>query len=226
MTTSEKQIFRFGGLAFISAGVLFLAGNLLIATLPNPPSPASDFLKWLSENRIYLAIQNEILFFATVSLIPSTYVLHKLLKNRRTRSSLLGLGLMIMVIPLLAMLDIVEGRLVYPVYSISLSSDLLKLALSIYYGGMHAVLLLLAGAIIFTSYALRGKIFPQYYWYLGLMTGVSQIVGSYPWLIGLAVNLIAILLFSAWLILTGVTILRKASHPDLATTQPPGEMAE
>ena len=220
MTTSEKQLIRFGGLAFISAGVLFLAANLLITTLPNPPAIEAEFSKWLSENKINIAIQNEFLFFATVSLIPSAYVLYQLVKNRFTRSAVVGLGLMVMVIPTLAVLDIVEGRLVYPVYDISLSFELLKLVLSIYHGGMHAVLLLLAGAIIFTSYALRDTIFPQAHWYLGLITGVSQIVGSYPWIIGLAVNLVAIVLFSAWLILTGVTILQKAGQPGLATAQP------
>jgi hypothetical protein len=220
MTTSERQIFRFGGLAFICAGVLFLAGNLLIAPLPSPPPIEAEFSTWLSAHQTSLAIQNEILFFATISLIPSAYVLYQLLKNQRARSSILGFGLMVMVIPVLAMLVIVEGRLVYPVYNIHFSFDLLKLVLSIYYGGMHTVLLLFAGAILFTSYALRDTIFPPSHWYLGLVTGVSQIVGSYPWLIGLAVNLIASLLFSAWLVLTGVTIVKKASQPELATVQP------
>lgn len=220
MTTSEKQLIRFGGLAFISAGVLFFAANLLVATLTSPPSIEAEFSKWLSENKVNIAIQNEFLFFATVSLIPSVYVLYQLLKNRFTRSGLAGLGLMVMVIPILAVLDIVEGRLVYPVYGISHSFELLKLVLSIYYGGMHTVLLLLAGAIILTSYALRYTIFPKAHWYLGVITGVLQIAASYPWIIGLAVNVVAIVLFSAWLILTGVTILQKGCQP-WSTTAPP-----
>lgn len=220
MKTVERQTLRFGGLAFISTGVLFLAGNLLIATLPSPPSIEAQFFKWLSESKTYIAIQNEILFFATVSLIPSVYVLYRLLKNQISRSSVLGLGLMVMVIPVLAVLDIVEGRMVYPVYSISISFDILKLVLSIYHGGMHMVLLLFAGAIFFSSYAMRGKFFPQYHWYLGLISSAAQIVGSFPWLIGIAVNILTILLFSAWFILTGVNILKKADKLWLVIAQP------
>jgi len=220
MRTSEKQSLRFGGLAFISAGVLFLVGNLLIATLPSPPSIEAQFYRWLSESKTYIAIQNEILFFATVSMIPSVYVLYRLLKNQISISSVFGLGLMVMVIPVLVVLDIVEGRMVYPVYSIRISFDLLKLVLSIYHGGMHMVSLLFAGAIFFTSYAMRGKFFPQSHWYLGLITSAAQIVGSFPWWVGLSVNVLAILLFSAWFILTGVNIFQKADESWLITAQP------
>jgi hypothetical protein len=132
VTDTEKRIYKFGALTFIFAGVLFFVANLLTTTLPNPPASETEFMKWLSENRIYLATQNEILFFATICLIPSSIVLYKLLKNQTTISSLLGLGLMVMVIPVLAMLIIVEGRLVYPVYEISLSFDVLKLVLRNY----------------------------------------------------------------------------------------------
>jgi len=214
VTDTDKLIEKFGALTFILAGVLFFIANLITISLPNPPSAETDFIKWLSENRIYLSIQNEILFFATISLIPSSFVLYKLLKKTTSRSSLLGLGLMLMAIPVLAMLDIVAGRLVYPVYDINLSFDILKLVLSIYHGGMHAVSIIFGMSIFLISFATRDTIFPKYHWYVGLITGVMQIIGSYPWLTGFFFNLIVIFFFSFWLVLNGINILFEVNKSD------------
>jgi hypothetical protein len=213
MTDSEVRISRFGGLTSILAGVLFFVANLIMLSLPTLPSAETDFLKWISENRTSLAIHNETLFFAAISLIPSLFVLYKLLRNHNTISSVMGLGLMALVIPVLAVLDIVEGRLVYPVYDIGLSLDALKLVLSVYYGGMHAVSLILGASILFISFVLRDTIFPKYHWYLGLITGVFQFLGAYPWRIGFVFNLIAIFTFSLWLVLNGSIILLKFRNP-------------
>jgi hypothetical protein len=50
-----------------------------------------------------------------------------------------GLVLMVTVIPIPALLDIVEGRLLDPVYGIRLSFELLKLVPTIYHRGMRTV---------------------------------------------------------------------------------------
>jgi hypothetical protein len=181
MTNAEARVFKAEALSFIFAGALFFAANLLTITLPKPPTAEIEFIAWLSEHKFQIAMHDEILFFAAISLIPAAMVLYKLFRNQQTFGSALGLGLMVMAIPVLAVLDIIEGRLVYPVYDIPLSFDALKLVFSILHGGLHAVSLIFGASIILLSYAMRAVLFTKAYWYFGLITGVLQIIGSYPW---------------------------------------------
>jgi hypothetical protein len=210
----ETRTFRFGALSLIVAGVLFFASNLLTITLPIPPSSEAEFFPWLSENKLQIAVQNEILFFATLCLIPALLALYRLMKNQLTWSSLGGLGLLGTVIPVLEMLDIVEGRLVYPVYELGLSFDVHRLVLSLYHGGMHAVSLLLGGSMILIGLALRDITFMRSTAYLGLLAGVLQILGAYPWLTGFVFNLIVSLFFSVWFVLLGINLLSYSHRMD------------
>jgi hypothetical protein len=135
MTNTEERILRFGGYTFNSAGVLFFAAHFITLLLPLPPSGETEFLNWLAENRIFIAIQNEVFFFATMCPIPAAIVLHKFSQSGPMISSLLGVGLMFVAVPVLAVVNLAEGRLVYPVYDIRLSFDVLKLMLR----GNHSV---------------------------------------------------------------------------------------
>src|SRR5262245_13452029 len=127
MSPAEIRIQRFGGGAFIGASILLLAADLLVDLLPTPPVTQGDFLQWLMANRLQIAFANELLFFATILLVPSFVVLGKMLGVGRSISAFAGLSIVALALPLLAVLDVVQGRLVYPVYGVDLSIESLKL---------------------------------------------------------------------------------------------------
>jgi hypothetical protein len=204
----DLRLQKFGGGTFIAAGILLLAADLFLVFLPTPPSTQAGFLHWITANSLHIAISNELLFFATVSLVSSFVVLGKLLGAQRKVSAFAGLSIVALALPLLAMLIVVEGRLAYPVYGLDLSADSLKLALSIFYGGLHAVLLMFGAALLFIGFALRGTGFPTSMVPLSYGTGLLQIAGAYPWLTPVALNVIVAISLSVWLILTGLILLR------------------
>jgi hypothetical protein len=186
---------------------------------PLPPSGETEFLNWLAENKIFIAIQNEIFFFATMCLIPSAMVLQKLSQNRPTISSVLGVGLVFVTIPVLAVVNLAEGRLVYPVYDIQLSFDVLKLMLSLFHGGLHVVALIFAVAIVAVGLGMRDAVFPRVYWYLSLVAGLLQIPFAYAWLTGYALNLIAIFFLGLWLVMSGIYSIQHAQSHTIYVTE-------
>jgi hypothetical protein len=180
MPRVESRIHKFGGGTFIAAGILFLAANLLIALLPTPPTTRSELVRWITTNRLRISIANELLFFATVLLVPSFVVLGQLLIARSKISAFAGLSIIAVAIPLLAMLNVVEGRLVYPIFGLDLSVDALTLTFSLFFGGMHAVLLMFGAALLLFGVALRGTGFNKSMVPISCVTGLLQIAGAYP----------------------------------------------
>jgi hypothetical protein len=83
-----------------------------------------------------------------------------------------------------AVLDIVHGQLVYPVWEIQISPTVAELVVAVYYGGLHAVVLLFGLATIVLSVAMKRGGYGNGIAYLGIATGLGDFVGSYPWAIG------------------------------------------
>ncbi|MVM33925.1 hypothetical protein GO755_28070 [Spirosoma sp. HMF4905] len=206
MDQRTLKLFRFGGLAFIIAGVLFFIRCLFLFSLPNVPSSTSALLNWLADGRFKIALSNELLFFATISLIPALIVLFKLLNESDPIKAIVGCGLLATVIPLFIFLVVIQGRLVYPVYDISLSAESQKLILSIYYGGMHAAFILLGIATILVSFGLKNTSIGQPATYLGFITGVFDFLNAYPWLVGPTIGFVSDCLFAAWFIFIGLRL--------------------
>ena len=95
-----------------------------------------------------LSISDELLFFAIFCLTPGVVVLFRTTRLRRPVSSLLGCCSLLLAMTLLGLLVVVGGRLVYPVFSISLSHDATALVVSLFFGGLHSVLLLMGVGLI------------------------------------------------------------------------------
>jgi hypothetical protein len=208
MPRAEIRLQKFGGGTFIAAGILLLAAHLLFDLLPAPPTAHDDFLQWITANRLRIAFANEVLFFATILLVPSFVVLGKLLGSRRKVSAFAGLSIIALALPLLAMLDVVQGRLVYPVFGLALSVDVLKLTFSLFFGGLHAVLLMFGVALILIGIALRGTVFNKSMVPLSYVTGLLQIAGAYPWLTPVAFNVLVSISLSLWMVGIGIMMLR------------------
>jgi hypothetical protein len=82
------------------------------------------------------------------------------------------------------------------------------LVVMLFYGGLHAVYLLLAVATIFLSLAMKRGAFPHWIAYFGFVTAALDIMGSYPWAIGPVLTLVCELAVGAWFAAVGVQLFR------------------
>ncbi len=208
MPHAETRLQKFGGGAFVAAGILLLPANLLLVFLPTPPTTQGSFSQWLSANTFSIALANELMFFATALLVPSFIALGQVLGFRSKISAFAGLSIVALALPLLAMINVVQGRLVYPVYGLNLSVDALQLSFSILYGGLHATALMFGAALILIGFAMRGATFNKGMVPYSVVVGLLQIAGAYPWLTPTPFNALVSISLSLWMALTGIMMIR------------------
>ena len=107
------------------------------------------------------------------------------------------------------MLGIVHGRLVYDVYDIQVNTPAVaELVVAVFYGGLHAIGILLGIATIVLSLAMKRGVYGRNIAYLGIATGVFDIIGSDPWMIGPILVLVSQILFAAWFLAVGSKLYR------------------
>jgi hypothetical protein len=105
---------------------------------------------------------------------------------------------------------VVHGRLVYPVYGIRVGTpDLAAFVVAVFYGGLHAVGLLMGIATFVLSLAMRGGGYGRPVVYLGFATALFDVVGSYPDAIGPVLTLVAQLFFATWFVAVGLQLYRR-----------------
>jgi hypothetical protein len=193
-----------GGIAFLLCGVLYLTKAVLDFQVGDPPSTGTAILVWRSSHEVGLAWTDEVLFAATVLLIPGVIALYRALDGANRAWVGFGCGTMAATIPTLFAVLVVHGRLAFPVYEITVDDPVTaKLLVSLYYGGMHAVSLLLAGACIVLGLAMRGRMFGPAVGMVGVAAGIAQLAVAYPWLVAPGIILILQAVLAAWLLLTG-----------------------
>ncbi|MCL6605298.1 MAG: hypothetical protein K6T94_20750 [Paenibacillus sp.] len=207
-------IIKFGGITLIISGILFFAQYLFVLPMPSPPLSDAHLMTWLQEWRFNISMVDELLFFATLLLIPSIVALYRILVKVDKIKTWLGCGLVAVIIPIHLFLVIILGRLVYPVYDIELSPDIYKLVLSLYYGGMHAVSLILGVATILLCFVIRRSSIGKSVAYFGFVVGTLDLIGAYPWLIGTAMVFVSQLFFPAWFVILGVKILGRSEEEE------------
>ena len=202
---------KLGGISFIVSGTLFLLKYLLDLISGPPPSRGAEILEWTAAEKLPLAFISEVLFVAAMFLIPGVIALYRRLASIDRTKAALGCGIIAAVIPVVFVLLIVHGRLVYPVYDIQINnSAVAELAVSVFYGGLHAVGLLLGVATIVLSLALRRGGYGKPITYLGMATGVFDFIGAYPDRIGSILILVSHGLFAAWFLAVGWKLYRRA----------------
>ncbi len=204
-----KGLYKIGGGAFIASGVLFLSRHLLELAAGAPPSSGADILAWVASHKIVLSFVNEILFFATVLLVPAVVALYHSLVNIDRTKTVIGCGIIAAVIPVLAILLVVHGRLVYPIYGIVVDTPAVAaFAVAVFYGGLHAAGLMFAIATFVLSLAMRRAVYGKGIAYLGFVTTMFDIMGSYPDAIGPILALVCQVFFTAWFVAVGSTLYR------------------
>lgn len=140
-------------------------------------------------------------------LVPGTIALYQsLVDNDRTKAAT-GCGIIATTIPIVGVLLIVHGRLVYPIYGMRVDTpELAAFVVIIFYGGLHAVFLLMAVATAVLSLAMKRGAYAKWIVYLGFLTAAFDIIGSYPWAIGSALRLVCELMFAGWFVAVGTQL--------------------
>ncbi len=207
MSEAQRASYKFGGVAFVVAGALFLVRGLLDWTAGPPPANGTAILAWAQSQRLSLSFNSEVLFFATMALVPAVLALYRNLADVDWPKAAIGCGIIAVVIPVLAMLLIVHGRLVYPVYGLRVNEPATaELVVALFYGGFHAVDLLFAGATVVLTLAMRRAAYGKAIVVLGMTTAVLDIAGGYPDAIGTVLTLVCQVFFAAWFVAVGVKL--------------------
>jgi len=207
MSDEPKGLYKLGGAAFIVSGLLFLSRGVLEHMAGPPPSSGGEILAWVESEKLLLSLVSEVLFFAAMALVPAVIALYHSLAGTDRVKAATGCGIIAAVIPVIAMLLIVHGRLVNPVYGIRVTSPVVaEFVVAVFYGGMHAVGELLGVATLVLSLAMMRGAYGARIAYLGVATGVLDIVGAYPYAIGATLTLVCQVFLAAWFVAVGARL--------------------
>lgn len=199
----------FGGGALVASGILFVVLAFLDFRTGPPPSSGAEILLWRDSQVLALDFISECLFFATILLVPGTIALYQSLVDVDGTKASTGCGIIAATIPVMAVMLIVHGRLVYPIYGMRIDTpEAAAFVVMVFYGGMHAIYLLLAVATIVLSLAMRRGAFAKWIAYFGFATAALDIMGSYPWAIGPHLTLVCELSFGGWFVAAGSSLVR------------------
>jgi hypothetical protein len=209
MARELTRPYKFGGGALVASGVLFVVLAFLDFRAGPPPSNGAEILLWRDAQALVLDFVSELLFLATVLLVPGTVALYQSLVDVDRTKAALGCGIIAATIPVMAVMLVVHGRLVYPIYGMRIDTpEAAALVVMVFYGGLHAIYLLLAVATIVLSLAMKRGAYAKWITYLGFATAALDIVGSYPWAIGSVLTLVCELAFAGWFVAVGSQLLR------------------
>jgi len=212
---------NFGGGALVTSGILFVVLAFLDFRAGPPPSNGAEILLWRDSQALVLDFVSEFLFFATVLLVPGTVALYQSLVDVDRTKAAAGCGIIAATIPVMATMLIVHGRLVYPIYGMRIDTpEAAALVVMVFYGGVHAIYLLLAVATIFLSLAMRRGAYAKWIVYFGFATAALDIIGSYPWAIGSVLTLVCELCFGGWFVALGSQLfkMRRQCRPAHGST--------
>ena len=206
--SKRDGVIAFGGLGFLAAASLFLTNSVLEFVAGPPPSDGAAILDWRDANFLPLALTSEIMFFATGALLPGVVSLYRGIAPAHPKSGVLGCGLIALTLPIFAVLLIVHGRLVFPVFDIRAHTpDQAELLVALYFGGLHVVWLLFAFGTLALGLGLwktdRGMAI------LSFVTAVADALASYPMTIGPAAAVACATVFAAWLAAMGIWLWRR-----------------
>jgi|SoiMethySBSTD1v2_1073268.scaffolds.fasta_scaffold207511_2 hypothetical protein len=174
-----------------------------------PPSSPVDILAWVDAHERLVAFPSEILFLEAAFLVPGTAALYHSLATTGKSTTVAGCGMLALAISVMALLAIVHGRLAYPVYGIRVRTpEVAAFVVSLYFGGLHAISLLLGLAIILLGLAMKRGVYGKHIAYVGFVTGLIAIVGAYPYAIGPVGTLLCQAVVAAWFVAAGAALYR------------------
>ena len=202
----------------MASGVLFVALAFLDFRAGPPPSSGTEILLWRDSQALVLDFVSEFFFFATVLMVPGTVAVYQSLVDVDRNKAATGCGIIAATIPVMAVMLIVHGRLVYPIYGMRVDTpQAAALVVMVFYGGVHAIYLLMAVATIVLSLAMKRGAYATWIAYFGFATAALDIIGSYPWVIGPVPTLVCELSFAGWFVAVGSQLFRMRSAATACT---------
>jgi len=201
----------FGGAALIAGGTALASAEFLITVVSRPVAGGS-ITAWVKAAAMALAVADELLFVALVCLVLGGLVLWQAVRAQRPISALVMVTSLLLAMAVVIVLVLVVGRLVYPVYDIAIGESGNALLVSLMFGGLHAVSLLLGIAVLAATAALRGSGAPWWLVVVGTVAAIAQWVGAFPWLTPDWVNGAVPVLLGTWMLAAGVWLI---AHPHL-----------
>lgn len=185
-----------------AAGALLAGGALLLLSLlPGVPSEAAELTAWVDSGRSLLSWSDELVFFAVVCWGAGA---RGLFGGRRTERSVridIGMTALAVANVALVVLLLVVGRLVYPVFGIHLSPEVLALLISSTFGALHLALLGFAVAAPALSWTTRSGLTGRV---VGIAAAAVFLVGSFPWLTPNWWNALVAVLLAGWGVFLGL----------------------
>jgi hypothetical protein len=197
----KPQAARMSGFLTAAGALLAGAALLLLSLLPDVPSEAAEMTAWVDSGRSLLSWSDELLFFAVVCWGAGARGLFG--GQQAERSVRIDLGMTALAVANVALLVLllVVGRLVYPVFGIRLSPEVLALLISSAFGALHLALLGFAVAAVTLSWTTRSGLTGRV---VGMVAAAVFIVGSFPWLTPSWWNALVAVLLAGWGVSLGV----------------------
>jgi len=189
----------------IAGALLTAIALLLLSLLPSAPSEAVAMTAWVERGHSLLSWSDELLFFAVICWGAGARGLFGARKDEPSVRINVGVTALTVALVALFVLLLAVGRLVYPVYGIHLSAEVLALVVSSTFGALHLAFLGFAVAAVALSWSTRAGLIGRA---VGIFAAAAFIVGSFPWLTPNWWNSLVAVSVAAWggfLALTGVT---------------------
>ncbi|GAB3151909.1 hypothetical protein GCM10027290_41850 [Micromonospora sonneratiae] len=199
----------------MTVGALLTAfALLLLSLLPSVPSEAVAMTAWVERGHSLLLWSDELLFFAVICWGAGA---RGLFGARRAGPSVrINVGVTALTVALVSLVVLLleVGRLVYPVFEIQLSAEVLALVVSSTFGALHLAFLGFAVAAVALSWSTRAGLIGRA---VGIVAAAAFIVGSFPWLAPNWWNSLVAVLVAAWGVFLALTTVTRSENPADAT---------
>ncbi|WP_205303744.1 hypothetical protein [Nonomuraea montanisoli] len=188
---------------------------LLLSLLPGAPSEAVAMTAWVERGRSLLSWSDELLFFAVICWGAGARGLFGERKAGPSARINLGVTALTTALVALVVLLLAVGRLVYPVFEVRLSAEVLALVVSSAFGALHLAFLGFAVAAVALSWSTRAGLVGRA---VGIFAAAAFVVGSFPWLTPNWWNSSVAVLVAAWGVFLALASVTRAENPGEAST--------
>ena len=206
-SATNITFFKAGAFLIIITAILLFIKDIAEYIVGYPPSNGTVILDWITSNKLLFIIMNESFSIATFLFIPSFIVIYYALEDKKLAS--IAVAIILLIVPINLVSVILQGRLIYPVFSILITnSDFAELIIALYYGGIHVTNMMIGIAISMLSFPMNKDGYGKFHLYYGIATGVLVfLIAGNPWLFPLFLFILTELLVVFWLVMVGVKIL-------------------
>ncbi|WP_167001379.1 hypothetical protein [Mumia sp. ZJ430] len=168
---------------------------------------------WVERGNSLLSWSGELLFFAVICWGAGARGLFAALNAGPSVRTNVGVTALATAFVALVVLLLTVGRLVYPVFEIQLSVEVLALVVSSMYGALHLAFLGFAVAAVALGWSTRAGLGGRA---VGIVAAVAFVVGSFPWLTPSWWSSLVAVLIAAWGVFLALATETRTKNPNSA----------